>query len=55
MHGLTHWFASGDKAYALGWVTRDFEWGTVKGVYNLVMSSFYGDKPTGARARPKVS
>src|SRR4029453_2525261 len=55
MHALTHWFASGDKGYALGWATRDFDWAPNKSLYNLVMSSFYGDKPTGARATPRVS
>ena len=55
MHVLTHWFASGDKAYALGWMTRDFDFGSSKGIYDAIVSSFYGDKPVGARATPKES
>jgi hypothetical protein len=40
MHANTRWFASGDKAFALGWMTRDFEWDQNKATVNLIQSSF---------------
>jgi len=52
MHVLTRWFASGGKAYALGWVTQDFDWGPNRSIYDAIVTSFYGDAPVGKRATP---
>jgi hypothetical protein len=40
MHANTRWFATGGKAFALGWMTRDFEWDQNKATVNLIQSSF---------------
>ncbi len=40
MHANTRWFAAGEKAFALGWMTRDFEWDQNKATVNLIQSSF---------------
>ena len=40
MHANTRWFASDGRAFALGWMTRDFEWDQNKATVNLIQSSF---------------
>jgi hypothetical protein len=40
MHATTRWFASGGKAYALGWATRDFDWQINLTFHSMVVSSF---------------
>jgi hypothetical protein len=40
MHANTRWFAAEGKAFALGWMTRDFEWDQNKATVNLIQSSF---------------
>jgi serine/threonine protein kinase len=53
MHATTRWFASGSGAYALGWITRDFDWDQNRATYGLIQSSFYREQPTGQRATPR--
>ena len=53
MHAITRWFASGEHAYAIGWITRDFDWDQNRATYALLQSSFYQQTPTGIRATPK--
>jgi tRNA A-37 threonylcarbamoyl transferase component Bud32 len=43
MHAKTRWFAAGGKAFALGWMTRDFEWDQNRATMNLIQSSFQVD------------
>jgi hypothetical protein len=42
MHAKTRWFKSGDKAFALSWATRDFEWSFNTAPYAVAISSFSG-------------
>ncbi|GLY94753.1 serine/threonine protein kinase [Actinoplanes sp. NBRC 103695] len=53
MHAITRWFASGPNAYALGWITRDFDWDQNRATYAMIQSSFYRQQPTGLRATPR--
>jgi eukaryotic-like serine/threonine-protein kinase len=53
MHAATRWFAQGEHAYAIGWITRDFDWNQNRATYSLIQSSFYQQTPTGVRATPK--
>jgi eukaryotic-like serine/threonine-protein kinase len=40
MHAITRWFASGGKAFALGWATRDFDWQINLSFRSMVVGSF---------------
>ena len=40
MHATTRWFASGGKAFALGWATREFDWQINLTYHSVVVSSF---------------
>jgi hypothetical protein len=40
MHAKTRWFASGGKAYALGWATREFDWQINLTYHSVIVSSF---------------
>jgi hypothetical protein len=40
MHAATRWFASGGKAYALGWVTREFDWQVNRPNLVMIRTSF---------------
>ena len=40
MHAGVRWFSAGDRAYAVGWVTREFDWTTSRAHLLLVRSSF---------------
>jgi tRNA A-37 threonylcarbamoyl transferase component Bud32 len=55
MHATTRWFASGGRAFALGWITRDFDWGQNLAMFQMVQSTFYPDEPAGARATRRAS
>jgi hypothetical protein len=44
MHAATRWFTAGGKAYALGWVTADFDWQVNRSNLTMILSSF--DSPT---------
>jgi hypothetical protein len=37
--------ASGGKAFALTWATREIDWTGDLGKLNFVLSSFYADQP----------
>jgi eukaryotic-like serine/threonine-protein kinase len=41
MHATTRWFATGGKAFALGWATRDFDWQINLTFHSMVVSSFH--------------
>jgi serine/threonine protein kinase len=47
MHATTRWFASGGKAFALGWATRDFDWQINFTFHSMVVSSFSTTTATG--------
>jgi serine/threonine protein kinase len=40
MHATTRWFKSGDRAFALSWATRDFDWQINTAFYGAAISSF---------------
>jgi tRNA A-37 threonylcarbamoyl transferase component Bud32 len=40
MHAATRWFTSGGKAYALGWVTREFDWQVNRSILVMIRTSF---------------
>jgi tRNA A-37 threonylcarbamoyl transferase component Bud32 len=40
LHATTRWFASGGRAYALGWVTREFDWQTNRSYLTMIQASF---------------
>jgi hypothetical protein len=40
LHASTRWFASGNRAYAVGWVTREFDWPANRAYLNMIMGSF---------------
>ncbi len=40
VHANTRWFAAGGRAYAVGWVTREFDWTANRVYLNMIMSSF---------------
>jgi tRNA A-37 threonylcarbamoyl transferase component Bud32 len=42
-HASTRWFASGGRAFAVGWITRDFEWGQNLPMYQMIQSTFSAD------------
>ena len=44
LHAQTRWFATAGKAYAISWVTRQFDWtGNLPNI-NMVLSTFYADQ-----------
>jgi hypothetical protein len=40
MHATTRWFASGGRGYALGWITRDFDWSQNWSAYRMIQGTF---------------
>jgi hypothetical protein len=40
LHASTRWFTAGDRAYAVGWVTRVFDWPANRAYLDMIMSSF---------------
>jgi serine/threonine protein kinase len=40
LHANTRWFASGGKAYAMGWMTREFEWSQNRSSIDFIEGSF---------------
>jgi hypothetical protein len=44
LHAQTRWFATAGKAYALSWVTRQFDWTGDLPNINMVLSTFYADR-----------
>ena len=40
MHATTRWFVSDGRGYALGWVTREFDWGQSLVVYRMIQGTF---------------
>jgi hypothetical protein len=40
LHATTRWFAAGGRAYAVGWVTREFDWRVNRANLGMVMGSF---------------
>jgi hypothetical protein len=52
MHAKTRWFANDGAAFALGWITRDFDWDPNQAAYSFIVSTFYRETPSGRRATP---
>jgi hypothetical protein len=46
-HATTRWFASGGRAFAVGWITRDFDWGQNLPTYQMIQSTFAADARVG--------
>ena len=40
LHALTRWSATGGRAYALGWVTPEFDWQTNRSYLTMIQASF---------------
>jgi eukaryotic-like serine/threonine-protein kinase len=40
LHANTRWFAADARAYAIGWVTREFDWRVNRANLDMIMSSF---------------
>jgi catechol 2,3-dioxygenase-like lactoylglutathione lyase family enzyme len=40
LHATTRWFAAGSRAYAVGWVTRAFDWQVNRANLGMIMGSF---------------
>jgi hypothetical protein len=40
LHTSVRWFSVGEKAYAVGWVTRDFDWTASLNYLNMIRASF---------------
>ncbi len=40
MHAITRWFVAEDRGYALGWVTREFDWSQSWDVYRMIQGTF---------------
>ena len=40
MHATTRWFVAGDRGFALGWITRDFDWTQNLTAYRLIRGTF---------------
>jgi hypothetical protein len=47
-HALTRWYAAGGKAYAVGWITREFDWNQNWIFYQLMRSTLKTVKPAKA-------
>jgi hypothetical protein len=51
MRAATRWFTAGGKAFALGWVTAEFDWQVNRSNLDMILSSF--SSPTTAPRAPK--
>jgi hypothetical protein len=40
MHATTRWFVSEGRGFALGWITRDFDWSQNWSAYRMMQSTF---------------
>jgi serine/threonine protein kinase len=40
MHATTRWFVSEGRGFALGWITRDFDWPQNLSTYGMIQSTF---------------
>ena len=46
LHAQTRWFLSNGKRYALSWATREIDWTADLSKINMVLSTFYSDRPS---------
>ena len=46
LHAQTRWFASNGHGYALSWATREIDWSADLSKINMVLSTFYTDRPS---------
>jgi tRNA A-37 threonylcarbamoyl transferase component Bud32 len=49
LHARTRWFATSGKAYAISWATRELDWPGDRAKIDMVLSTFYADRPLSAR------
>lgn len=40
LHANTRWLAAGGRAFAIGWVTREFDWTTSRSYLDMIQASF---------------
>ena len=40
MHATTRWFVSEGRGFALGWITRDFDWSQNWSAYRMIQGTF---------------
>jgi tRNA A-37 threonylcarbamoyl transferase component Bud32 len=45
LHAQTRWFTNNGHGYALSWATREIDWSADLSKINMVLSTFYTDKP----------
>jgi tRNA A-37 threonylcarbamoyl transferase component Bud32 len=48
-HSRTRWFATGGKAYAISWASRELEWPNDAPKLIMVLANFYADQPLSTR------
>ena len=53
VHARTRWFATNGKGFAISWVTPEIDWTGDLAKINMVLSTFYADRPSGARSTPR--
>jgi len=49
LHARTRWFATDGRAYAISWATREFDWIGDLAKIDMVLVSFYADRPISSR------
>ncbi|MBL7253652.1 serine/threonine-protein kinase [Paractinoplanes lichenicola] len=47
MHAQTRWFVKAGRGFAISWVTRDFDWTGDLAKINMVLTTFYAQRPGG--------
>ena len=45
LHAQTRWFASDSRGFAISWATREIDWSADLPKMNMVLSTFYADRP----------
>jgi tRNA A-37 threonylcarbamoyl transferase component Bud32 len=50
LHARTRWFATDGRAYAISWATREIDWTGDLAIIDMVLISFYADRPPSPRS-----
>ncbi|WP_433368756.1 protein kinase domain-containing protein [Actinoplanes sp. CA-142083] len=46
LHAQTRWFTNSGRGFALSWATREIDWSGDLAKINMILSTFYTDKPS---------
>ncbi|MFI5888720.1 serine/threonine-protein kinase [Actinoplanes sp. NPDC051513] len=46
LHAQTRWFTNNGRGFALSWATREIDWSADLSKINMVLSTFYTDRPS---------